>query len=156
MKPYLPEHIETTRDYFERQRYPREKATIQGITFPYFVLPRYRLPNFPDFVLTMAATPVNEGFLLGISDRIEAPFRPYWMYHEVLELIELPPDTSDRCLRALELELQAVPRELRANYVPQRREFFANQIKYAQNFPDRYTPDDFSQWEKSGQFLEQL
>ncbi len=71
-----------------------------------------------------------------ISDEVPENYRNPMVFRELTEF-ELLQNESDRCLKALNAELEIVPENLRKDYVLFRREVFESLIDYFKH----YQPD---------------
>jgi hypothetical protein len=66
-----------------------------------------------------------------ISDEVPESFRELYIAHEAYEYaLEGGPDSRGNCLRALRYELSLVPRNIRKEYIPYRRNFFRRMVAF--------------------------
>ena len=154
MKKYTKEEIDRNRSYFMSQKYDRVHTSIQGKKFSFFILPQESEPNLEHFVMRMTGEP-EDGFVFGIADSVREDFRLYAVAHEYIEFMELGMDTPDRCVKALEQELELVPEKIKTEYIQMRRDFFSNLIDYCTDNPE-YTADDLKEFRQCLERLEEL
>lgn len=156
MLKYTKEQIEAQKKRFEDAGYPLIKANVEGVSFRYFILPQSLEPNLINFVSRMTGEIYEDGKVYGISDSVREEFRPYAVFHEIIEFGLLGIDHPDRCTKALNLETSAVPDEFREEYFTMRRDFFRDLIGYGSKFPKSYTQDDIRQWLENAEKLDKL
>ncbi len=103
------------KDEIERAAIDRGEIEERGVKFTYYVLPASyaSLRNFVGY---------QDGVLL-ISEETPAEFRPYVLVHEIL-CRHIFAARAGHCLRAFQIELMRVPRELHTRYLLFRRDFF--------------------------------
>lgn len=154
MKKFTKQEIDGTRTYFEQEGFPEVRASLGEHSFSYFVLPQELEPKLQGFVMRMTGEQ-SDGYVLGIADSVKEKFRPYAVAHEFIEFTKIGIDQPDRCVRALEKELELVPEKYRQEYIPMRRAFFKKVIDYAKT-DDSYSEEDVSEFRKSLQRLEEL
>jgi len=93
-----------------------------------------------------------EGEHLFISEEVPEVFVRPQLIHEVVEFTQLKGEPW-RCLLALQIELANVPDEFKKEYIPYRKNFFANLIKYYETSWDEEFKDEIK---ASYEFLETL
>src|SRR3989344_4631321 len=119
MHKFTTEQIEGTRNHFRSAGYREVEITLGNRTYSYFVLPQSLEPILPDFVFRCTGDS-TDNYVLGISDGVKEPFRPYAVVHELIEFTEIGIDEQGRCRRALEREIELVPTEIRQKYLRMR------------------------------------
>ena len=157
MRKFTKQDILGIRASFKKSRFLEETGEVAGRKFKYFLLSQRCNVNLPDFVV-MAKEERGREYVLGISDSLPFSQRPYPLFHEFVEFMEIGADQRDRCVTALGLELEEVPRSLRPEYIPRRRNFFRNLIQQAELKPEVYlfSEQDFRELQKSLNLLERL
>ncbi|PIN81329.1 hypothetical protein COV13_01665 [Candidatus Woesearchaeota archaeon CG10_big_fil_rev_8_21_14_0_10_32_9] len=155
MKKFTKDEIEGARTYFKNQGFQEMDVSLGSWKFSYFVVPQSLEPNLNNFVLRLTGES-NEGYVLGISDSVEERFRQYAVAHEFIEFTEIGIDSPNRCVRALEEELNLVPKDIKPAYVKMRRDFFRDLISYCSEQPQFYTPNDLAQFKNNLERLEEL
>lgn len=155
MKRFTREEIDGVRTHFRNQGYQEIYATLGSREFSYFIVPQSLRPDIPNFVIRLTGE-IDDGYVLGISDSVDARQRPYAVAHEFIEFIEIGIDTPDRCTRALDEELELVPEDIKPGYVRMRRDFFRDFIPLASDQPQFYTEDDLRQLRENLKRLEEL
>ncbi|MFH1682372.1 MAG: hypothetical protein ABIA37_01110 [Candidatus Woesearchaeota archaeon] len=155
MKKFTQDEIEGARAYFQDQGYLEADVTLGTRTFSYFVVPQSQEPNLPNFVIRLTGED-KTAYVLGISDSVDPGYRQYAVAHEFIEFTELGIDSPDRCVTALEEELQLVPDSIKTGYIKMRRDFFRDLISYCSKQPQHYTEDDLDQFKHNLKRLEEL
>jgi hypothetical protein len=155
MKKFTKEEIDGTRAYFKSQGFEEVEVDFVGRKFSYFVLPQSLEPNLPDFVFRCTGNP-KDGHVLGISDSVREEFRRYAVFHEYVEFTQIGMEQPNRCVSALDIELDIVPDEIKPGYVRMRRDFFRNLIAYCSKQPDKYTSEDLNEFKGSLSRLEEI
>ncbi len=154
MKKFTKAEINGARTSFEKG-FEKVSVTLGERDFSYFVLPQSLEEKLPDFVIRCTGEP-SDGYVLGISDSVDERFRQYAVAHEYIEFTEIGIDAPDRCVRALEEELKLVPDNIKPDYIPMRRDFFAQLIQYCSSQPELYTSADIAEFQKTLTRLEEL
>lgn len=117
-----------------------EKVVFRGTEYPYAILVREVNPYLPGF---LGCFPDGDKQYFFISEEVPQEFREFQLVHEILEFTELGRDVPGSCLKALMHELALVPEYMLKNYLPYRRDFFRNLVRYREMFPEnRSTFDD--------------
>ena len=109
----------------------------------------------PYFVIRLTVEP-QDGYVLGISDRVEPRYLPYAVGHEFVEFTEVGIDSPNGCVQALDEELSLVPEDIKPEYLQMRIEFFQNLIPYCSRQPEFYTEADLNQFRQNLSRLEGL
>jgi hypothetical protein len=154
MKKFTEAEIEGTLDYFRQQGFEEVGVSLGNRRFSYFVLPQSLEPELPDFVYRCTGT--SGKYVFGISDSVREDFRPYPIVHEFIEFTEIGINVKNRCVRALEKELELVPGDIMPEYVSMRRNFFRNLISYCAERPEHYTVDDIDEFRQTLERLEKI
>jgi len=158
MKQYTEKQIEETREYFEKNKYRLVSENVGNRTIQYYVLPSKLCEELPNFVFRMTGD--SDKGLFGISEDVHEKVRKYAVGHEVIEFMEIGINAKDRCVQALEKELELVPLDARKNYIQMRKNFFANLIPYCEKHPEDYTPEDIKEfgqsWARLNDLVEEL
>src|SRR3989338_2835214 len=127
MLKFTKEEIEGARSYFRNQGFQEVDVHLGNRKFSYFVVPQSQEPNLLNFVIRLSGE-LNDGYVLGVSDNVDESHRQYAVAHEYIEFAELGIDTPNRCVRALEEELQLFPEDIKPDYIRMRRDFFKDLI----------------------------
>ena|SRR3989344_2247725 len=133
--------------------YQEREVSLGNRTFRYFVIPQE--PRLPHFVLRMTGDN-SDGHVLGIADSVDERYRPYAVAHEFIEFTEIGIEEPERCIRALEEEIELVPENIRKSYLSMRRDFFRDLIGYCSQQPEHYTQYDLEQFRQNFIRLEEL
>ncbi|MBS3074062.1 hypothetical protein J4447_01260 [Candidatus Pacearchaeota archaeon] len=159
MKTFSERDFELAREWAESQGFPKEEKFVKSdsveIRLAYFVMPKSICPELPNFVWQCAVEDDSKDIIngvYGVSEETPEEFRPYPILHEQLEL-----SLQGRicpCLGALDYELRAVPEELKRRYLPFRRDFFRDLVKYAEEH--NYKPIDIAGFRESFKHLDEL
>jgi hypothetical protein len=72
-----------------------------------------------------------------VSDEIPEEYRPHMVFHELYEFETLDPNDPESCIRALEKELERVPKDQINDYIPFRKGVFQSLV----NFMNEHNPD---------------
>ena len=155
MKQFTESEINQARSYFKEQEFAEIQVTLGEHSFSYFVLPQSLEPNLPDFVYRCTGQDPDD-YVLGISDSIEERFRQYAVAHEFIEFTQIGINTKDRCVKALEKELELVPEDIKPDYIQMRLNFFRNLIQYCSAQPEFYTKTDIKEFQQSLRKLTEL
>jgi len=155
MKKFTREEIEKARRFFRSKGFEEVEESFLGSNFSYFVLPQRLEPALPDFVYRCTGEPYD-GHVFGISDSVDPMFRPYAVFHEYVEFMKIGIDAPGRCVRALNVELAAVPKNKKPEYVKMRRNFFRNLVDYCSKQPDKYPAEDVAEFKRSLSRLEEI
>lgn len=153
MKKFKKQQIDGTRDYFRKKGYEEVPVTLGNRNFSYFILPQKLGPK--DFVFRCTGQS-SDGYVFGISDSVDAKYRPYSVAHEFIEFTEMGIETPDRCVKALEEELKLVPKKIKSGYLKMREPFFRNLIKIASSQPEDYSKEDLKEFRQSLERLQQI
>jgi hypothetical protein len=156
MKRFTQQEIAALQKHFRGSRFIERTERVAGREFNYFILPQSCNPDLFDFVLRATGEP-GEEYVLGISDSIPGVQRPFPVFHEYVEFMEIG-DVPDRCARALEIELAQVPEGLKPAYIPRRTRFFRNLMEQARLKPEVYlfSEGDMQELQASLEVLEGL
>ena len=155
MRVFSKEDIDATRSRFIRAGYAQIKVDIGGRGFRYFIIPEPEDFELPNFVMRLTGRP-EDGYVLGVSDHIDPRMRAYVAAHEYIEFVEIGPDVPDRCIKALQIELELVPKELLPDYVAMRADFFRRLVPYCESMPDLYSEDDVRQFRENRDTLNRI
>jgi len=98
----------------------------------------------------------QDGYVLGISDKVDPMHRQYAVAHEYIEFIEIGIDTPNKCITALDEELKLVPEDIKPDYIRMRAEFFRDLVSYGSKKPESFTTDDLRQFRQNATRLEDL
>ncbi|RMD67022.1 hypothetical protein D6817_02720 [Candidatus Pacearchaeota archaeon] len=132
MKRITREDVENLRKSFESRGYGKVDADVAGRKFSYYVLPQDLNSKLPDFAMRCTSDD-GSAYVIGVSDSLPESYRPYVALHEFVEFVEIGAQVPGRCARALEVELNSVPEEIRKSYAERRRDFFKNLVNYYEN-----------------------
>lgn len=155
MKKFTKAEIDGARKYFESKNFQKVGANLDNLKFTYFVLPQSLEPNLPDFVYRCAGE-LPDGYVFGISDSVREDYRQYAVAHEFIEFTKIGIDTTNRCVGALEEELNLVPENIKPGYLIMRKNFFKNLIDYCSKHQDYYTKSDLNEFKKTLDKLRRL
>jgi hypothetical protein len=144
MKQYTDEQIEATRKAFSGNL-PEERARVAGLDLSYFIMPQANCAQLPGFVY-QCSNATNGVF--GIADSVQPEYRPFAVYHEVVE------SKGNSCRKALELELAAVPSNILKEYAQMRATFFKALVGYA--IEKGYEQEAIDAFKDNASKLEQL
>lgn len=122
--------VERTRDYLVHEGYARVEQEIAGRKLDYFLVPQSLNQNLLRFAVAVVSED-KQHHVFGVADTVPEAYRPFWALHEHVEFLE-EPDSPDRCIRALNKELEAVPTDIRKEYIITRLQFFRDLIAYSQ------------------------
>ncbi len=148
MKKSPKNEIENLRNICERNGFELVETSVGGESFSYYVIPQSMQPNFSDFVIRATGEP-EHGYVLGISDSVPEEHRKYAVFHEYTEFMKIGIDTKDRCVQALEKELEQVPDSIKSEYIARRQDFFKNAIRFCYQDKEHYTQQDIKEFGKS-------
>ena len=150
--------VENARKYFTSQGYPQVKQEIAGRQLEYFLLPQSLEPSLPRFAMAVVSED-RRHHVFGVADTVPESYRPFWALHEHVEFLE-EPEGPDKCRRALDKELGAVPAEAMTDYQAVRLQFFRDLITYTKTHSENSDPKDLAQtvakYQKSLSRLEEL
>ena len=129
-------------------------AEIEGRQFRYFIIPQKLNPSLPNFAVRVTGEK-GDGYVLGVADTIPEILRGYVAFHEYIEFVELGVDTPNRCKKALEEELRAVPLEIKKEHSILRSKFFKDLLIYAET-EEEMTEEDKEEFRESLRHLERI
>ncbi|MBU1199769.1 MAG: hypothetical protein KKF46_05285 [Nanoarchaeota archaeon] len=132
--------IENVREYFLEKGYPQFTVELGGERFKYFEVSQSEEPRLPKFATMLTTGKEQDGYLAGVADTVDKKFQPYWMFHEFYEAFRTQNlEITEQCPTSLKRELILVPKEIKKDYILQRREFFEKLVPYAinNNYPQR-------------------
>ncbi len=155
MKKFTKIEIEETKKHFRSKGYEEVRVELGNRDFSYFILPQSINPNLQNFAFRMSGDP-KDGVLIGVSDKVKEGFRKYVAIHEYIEFAEIRYDERNRCVLALDRELNLVPESIKPEYLKMRRDFFEALVKYCKIYPQLYTDDDIDEMEISKRNLEEI
>ena len=155
MQTYSKEEIDARRIFFKEQGFKEIDAEIGDLKFSYFVIPKELNSGLSNFVFRMTGKDRQDGAIYGVSNSIKEDFRRYAVAHEVIEFSEIGINQIGRCAKALEREISLVPKEIRADYVKMRTQFFKDLISYTSS-SQHYTDEDLREFKTSLKRLAQL
>ncbi len=147
MKQYSNEEIVSARERMQR-KFQEETAEIGESKFTYFIMPQELNPNLVHFVWQCSNAQTG---VFGISDSVPQLYRPFAVYHEILES---KMSGEDKCRRALEMELKLVPQEIKRDYALMRSNFFKQLTEYAR--VNNYGEERVKAFEDNASKLEQI
>ncbi len=142
MRFFTADELQQMEQEFRKEGFLREKSTVGGIIFPYYVLPPSHLSEFPYFTLGFTAKTPAQGHLYIISAAVEDRWKPYWVYHVVTELGESNPLAPYACLNALRREFTAAGNLVDRIYLLQRKQFFGNLLEFMEIRKEWYSDED--------------
>ncbi len=151
MRDFNAEEISGLRATLESMHCPEVEANVGGRTFKYFVVPPHVKPRLPNFVVRS-----KDGSVYGISSEVRPEFRPYAVFHELIEFDELGIDVRGRCRTAMDIEMNAVPENIKLDYARMRHQFFQDLIHYARANPKNFTDEDIVEMKDTFKGLEAL
>lgn len=126
-----------------------------GITFRYYVAPQSYLREFPHFTLGLGGETPADGYVYFISDSVREEWKPYWMYHVVVEFLEENPDSEYACLNAWRKEINAAGNLADKEYLTARCTFFGDLLVYMANNVELYSDVDIKKVNHTLEFLVQ-
>ena len=152
MRLFTKQEIDLNRKGFE-SKFPQAEAQVAGLQIPYFVMPQ-SLDELTGFVYRCTSSSPDDGFVFGIADSVPEASRPFAIYHEFTEFMEIGIHTQGRCVQALERELQEVPKDKLPVHLRERFCFFRGLIPYCESRPEVYTSADLEEMRGSLERLE--
>lgn len=153
MKPFTPRELQELEDAFQKEEFLRKKSSVGGITFHYYIAPQGYLRELPCFALGFSCRNPSDGYLFLIADSVKDEWKPYWMYHVVVEHMEGNADSIHACLNALRKEMTAAGSVADGVYLDARRTFFENLQGYMASNMGWYTDTDIQKTSLSLEFL---
>lgn len=148
MRIFNKEDIEKMRDLAESNGFEKARASVDGHSFEYYVLPSNVNPELKNFVWRVTGKP-EDGYVLGISEDVKEEFRPYSVFHELYEFNTLGIQNPDRCSLASHKELLEVPSLIANEYSEMRSKFFRDLRGFALKNPREFTREDLKHFLKS-------
>ncbi len=109
---------------------------LNGELHPYAIVREGAFPQAPKGFI--GCHPNTQFFF--ISNEVPERFRDLFVAHEVYEYaLEGGPDGKGNCLKALFYELSLIPENIRKEYLPYRRDFFARMVAFYEGNDEFYT-----------------
>ncbi len=153
MRPFTQQEIRDLEQLFQEEGFLRKKDSVGGITFHYYIAPPEYLPEFPGFALGLSCRNPSDGYLFFISASVRNEWKPYWMYHVVVEHLEGNADSQYACLDAFRKEISIAGKLVNKDYLDARCTFFENLQAYMADNTMWYTSVDVQKANRTLEFL---
>lgn len=139
MKDFSLEDVEEYRNSY-LENYKRETCCIDEKIIEYFVAPQSVNKNLPDFIGRVSNDETRKYVIL-ISDSVPDKIRPYFVYGEYVEFVELGLNYKNSQVESEKKVLSKIPRDLRKEYIPRKTNLYKNALKLHYTNSDEYSLD---------------
>ena len=131
------EQIEQTRKFFQSEGFSLVQSTIAGRNLEYYLIPQSFHTPLPDFIYRVT-NDATKKHIMGVSTSVPEGLQPYFILAEYVEFIEIGLNQTNRVMRAEEIVISTIPKQLLKDYLERKIRLYNVELELDAEHPDTY------------------